>query len=684
MTGFLCTLGNDMQNFVWQSTVWRGFCGIISRIAISCLLLTLGLCGQDDSEIAKWMVMELEELSQVRLVSVAVGKKDLSVRESPGIVTLISAADIENSGARDLIDLLRLVPGFDFAVDVESSIGLGIRGNWAHEGRVTILLDGQELNELHYATFPFGFHIPLQQIERIEIIRGPGSSIYCGFAELAVVKIVSKCHPGDELFDISMDYGLMSRTYARKSLNLTARRKLAGLDLSLALFVGQAKRSQADYRDLFGASYSMKDHSSVQNSFLNLGLEYRRLKVRYIMDLYGYWLQDDYREIRDDPIRYSFDAHYLDVSYEQPIGATMKLSPRINYSSQYPYNSTGAEAQGEDFYKVRVERMKFSLTFSGDVSKSLFINSSFSAHADRGTVLGDTDPAYYFLGARTVDYSGHAFFIQTFYKTPLLIFSTGLRYDHHNLYGDSLVPWIGLNKVYDKLYFKFLFGRTTRVPSIANINLGRGIETEKSTEFDIEVGYQVNNNVNFNVNLFSTGIRNAIVYGVDPDTEAEFYDNSGRTGTWGVELESLLKGSWGNLNANYSFYRASSRKMADFSVPGEPSLFLGFPAHKLTVGASFVVKPGVRVNPTLVYYSRRYGYADSHAQGDPPITAFSPVILANVYLKIDKLIRNVELGLGVYNVFDCNCPFIQPYRGGHAPLPAGSREFALKLVYRLD
>ena len=77
---------------------------------------------------------EMEKIIN-QLIGVA-SKKALTSRDSPSIVSLITKDEIARSGARDLIDVLRLVPGFDFGVDVQGVVGLGIRGNWAYEGKV--------------------------------------------------------------------------------------------------------------------------------------------------------------------------------------------------------------------------------------------------------------------------------------------------------------------------------------------------------------------------------------------------------------------------------------------------------------------------------------------------------------------------------------------------------------------
>jgi outer membrane cobalamin receptor len=112
---------------------------------------------------------------------------DFTARQAPGIVTVITREEIINSGARNLMDVLRLVPGLDFGVDVESSLGLGVRGNWAYEGKILVLVDGQRYNESFFGSAQLE-RISPEQVERIEIVRGPGSAVYGGFAELGVIK----------------------------------------------------------------------------------------------------------------------------------------------------------------------------------------------------------------------------------------------------------------------------------------------------------------------------------------------------------------------------------------------------------------------------------------------------------------------------------------------------------------
>ena len=131
------------------------------------LLVTIGnFCAfaqyafQQNPDTSSFFNLSLEELLNVQ-ISVA-SKKALTLRESPGIVTLITEDEIKNSGAHDLLDVLSMVPGLQFGVDVEGAIGIGVRGNWGHEGKVLLLIDGQEMNEPLYSTIQFGEHYPVE------------------------------------------------------------------------------------------------------------------------------------------------------------------------------------------------------------------------------------------------------------------------------------------------------------------------------------------------------------------------------------------------------------------------------------------------------------------------------------------------------------------------------------------
>src|SRR5262249_41149239 len=117
--------------------------------------------GQDISDISR--INDIRELSLEALLNSEIDVATIKAqptRETAGIVTMITREEIVNSGARDLTDVLAMVPGFAFAVDVQGTVDIGVRGNWGHEGKTLLLVDGLEMNELLYSTNALGNHYP--------------------------------------------------------------------------------------------------------------------------------------------------------------------------------------------------------------------------------------------------------------------------------------------------------------------------------------------------------------------------------------------------------------------------------------------------------------------------------------------------------------------------------------------
>jgi len=101
--------------------------------------------SEDDDMDDLFLNMDLDRLLDLKVYVTT--QTPMTVHETPGIVTVITGDEIRASGARDLVDVLRLVPGIDFGTDVEGTVGIAVRGNWAHEGKALLLFDGQEMNE---------------------------------------------------------------------------------------------------------------------------------------------------------------------------------------------------------------------------------------------------------------------------------------------------------------------------------------------------------------------------------------------------------------------------------------------------------------------------------------------------------------------------------------------------------
>ena len=118
--------------------------------------------------------------------------------QAPAATTTITADEIALSGATSLPELLRRVPGIDVMRLGVGSADVSIRGfNQRVANKLLVLIDGRSAYEDFLGLTLFDeFPIQLQEIDRIEIIRGPGSALYGANAFVGVVNIITK-RPGD-------------------------------------------------------------------------------------------------------------------------------------------------------------------------------------------------------------------------------------------------------------------------------------------------------------------------------------------------------------------------------------------------------------------------------------------------------------------------------------------------------
>jgi len=155
------------------------------------MLLPLQVLGQDDDGLEDEFALLEEEIKADEVESAS--KHRQSIFWSPSAITVFTREDILASGATNLPDLLRRVPGFD-VYELKPSFPLvGARALTDHANNlVLVLVDGREaLIEL--AGFPIwaAMTIDIEEIERIEVIRGPGSTLYGANAFAAVVNITT-------------------------------------------------------------------------------------------------------------------------------------------------------------------------------------------------------------------------------------------------------------------------------------------------------------------------------------------------------------------------------------------------------------------------------------------------------------------------------------------------------------
>lgn len=212
---------------------------ILLVLAVS--LSSVKILAQEQSDGGSYAEEELYDLSLEELLNVKVttaSKTEETVRDAPGVVSVITAEEIESYGATNLNEVLDRVTGLYMTgsfllTDNLPSIRGETNAHWAT--KVLLLIDGRPYRESflggNLVNALNGF--PLGIVERIEVIRGPGSVLYGTNAYMGVINIILK-ESKESYFTSSTRYGSFNTKQANISTGL--KHKELTVDASLNLY----------------------------------------------------------------------------------------------------------------------------------------------------------------------------------------------------------------------------------------------------------------------------------------------------------------------------------------------------------------------------------------------------------------------------------------------------------------
>jgi iron complex outermembrane receptor protein len=149
----------------------------------------------------------LEDLMNVEVTSVS--RKEEKLSKTAAAAYVISQEDIHRSGATNIPDVLRMAPGVDVAQIDANTWAISIRGfNDQYANLVLVLIDGRTV----YTPISSGVYwdqldVPLEDIDRIEITRGPGGTIWGANAVNGVINIITKNSGATQGADVSAGGG---------------------------------------------------------------------------------------------------------------------------------------------------------------------------------------------------------------------------------------------------------------------------------------------------------------------------------------------------------------------------------------------------------------------------------------------------------------------------------------------
>lgn len=511
------------------------------------LSLALSLALSHDALAAEDLTSSmLEDLGQQTRIAT---RTKLNVDYAPGTISILQSDELLSRGARTVWEALALVPGFEMSMDETGNRQVLVRGvgRTYSSGNIKLLLNDVALNsELLSLANPL-LNMPVEQVERIEVIRGPGSVIYGESAYMGVVNVITR-KQGQRVFgaladkDTAAGGGVLALNDAGRqfdmNLNVAGWKRDGG---------GLRAGEDAGYAEGFGALSNSpgvaNDKYDYKSALFNLNLRKFSLTAQWLEDGAGdhfginsylppseqrivtrqrhrsvearqlFALSDelqaefrlgwgDFTRQRDRMFLYPvgvFDPYYyMDLNYrEQRVNAALDVAWEKGHNTWL---------MGWVFNKIDVEEA----------------NSKFNG-----------EPSFDWLDLSQKRLITSFTLQDQFRATDTLTFTAGLRHDRYNDVGSSTTPRLAaVWQAAPGHVLKAQYAEAFRAPTFYELRYGDQIKPE--TVATRELGYTYRQGGGLaRVTVFDSSLRQQIIF----DETAGYFNLAGASSSRGLELE---------------------------------------------------------------------------------------------------------------------------------------------------
>lgn len=587
-------------------------------------------------------VMAEEKTAQLGEVVVTATRDEVPIEQVGSSISVITAKEIEQQQKRTVADALRMVPG----LDVKSYNGAGsptdisLRG--APSYHTLVLVDGVEVNDPSDAQGGYNFaNLTTDNIERIEVLNGPQSTLYGSHAIGGIINIITKRGEGKMKAFLTAEGGS----------HYTAK-ETAGISGSVKQFQYLFNISRLDTDGISAAN--SKNGNSENDPFQNTTVS-ARFGIAPLNNL----------DV-DIALRYSRSRADLDgSSYTPPYNPIDKLG----YYSKTEQLHLKSEANLSLFKNVWDQ--KLGIAYS-DSQRSYSDNSYYNGHTvkfDWQHIIHLHSTNDFTFGAEQKDeYSDaqdmeekHASTTSVYFQDQIKLFdrwfnTLGVRVDDHNQFGTKatyrfttayLIKHTGTK-------LKGSYGTGFRSPSLFELYApalpsyyftggNSNLIPESSEGWD--AGFEQSlpfMRTTFGATWFRNEFKNMIRYMTDPVTYFGYYDNVARAHTQGLELTSTVQPIEDlSLKATYTYTETKDDTSSSTNY-GKQMAYR--PKNKLTFDANYSLLKKANINLGLVYVGTRYA-------NDSNTRKMKDYLLVNLAGSYD-VTKNLQVFGRVDNLFD--------------------------------
>jgi len=676
--------------------VWR-LVGLLG-IATVAMAMSAAAQGESEADLSKLAELSLEELLEINVATVyGASKIEQKVTQAPSSISIVTADEIKKFGHRTLADVLRSVRGLYVSDDRNYSY-LGTRGFLRpgdYNTRVLVLIDGHRMNDNVFdgAYIAREATLDVDLIDRVEVIRGPSSSIYGSSAFFGVINIITK--RGEQMggAEVSGEAGSFGAYKGRFSFGEKFENGLEWL-FSGSYYTSEGKdrlyypefdqRISSDPRAANNGIAQGLDGEEAVNLFSSLNYRHFTFsgffshRTKDVPTASFGTLFNDGREATTDY------RGYVDLKYDQALNEDLRLQGRLFYDNAtyrgvYPFNyaapgdppdnvvfrdGTDGDWVGTEWQLTAKVLDRHTLILGGEYRENLR-EHQFS--------YDDVEPRFYYLDDTQTSRVLGLFAQGDLVIRSNLVFTAGLRYDQYfESFGGTINPRLALiYNPWEGGTFKALYGQAFRAPNPYERHYFRAqrlrpeLDPETIRTYELVYEQYLGRNYRLNISGYRYEMEDLISQTANLDGRL-YFDNLDRASALGIEfeVEGTFDSGW-LARASYALQRAEDSDGQELSSS---------PRHlaKLNLSAP-------------LYRDKVYAGLELQYQGAVKTLAGnteSDFLTANFTLFSQQLVKNLEVSASVYNLFDTAYGYPGAEDHLQEVLQQDGRSFRVKLSYK--
>jgi iron complex outermembrane receptor protein len=672
---------------------WNRF--LCAACYLPAITLAAAQAGADAPTAKDLSRLSLDDLMQIRVESVTTASKRLEPStDAPAAVSIISGDEIRKLGHRSLADVLQGIRGFYVTYD-HGYYYLGSRGfsrPGDYNSRTLLLLNGQRLNDGVYEQGFIGteFMVDLDLIERVEVVRGPGSALYGSDALFGVINVITKRGADIGTAEASVEGGSFDRWKGRFSLGSRLKN---GVDYLISgSYLTSDGQSRITFPPMLGRGAGLlqainQDSERVANLFGRITWNDFTLETAW-RDRNKQLPTGAYDSILEDPRNRLLDtAGYIRGIFDHSFENELKLRASFSYNNttyrgRFVYDrvqSTGSilrvveRDEGRSVWWAEDAHLSLPL-WEERVTLSGGFEARENVRQDQDTF--DIDPYVSYLDDNRTSWTIGPYSEAKISVAPTVSLTAGVRHDFYSDEDGATTPRSALVwQPVKESTLKLLYGEAFRAPNAYERYYQDGGRSEKPSgplkperieTYEAVFEHQIGSHVRGSVSGYLFRAHDLINLETDPADGLLVYQNSQLVHGKGVEFELETRIKPGiTSRISYTLQNAT-----DEILHQELS---NSPRHQILAN---LIVPLYR-DKLFAGLETRYIGGRENVSG-PYVGAYW---IANATLFSQHWANGLEVSASVYNIFDHR--YLEPGSGNLAQktIAQEGRSIRVKLTY---